>query len=241
MSGMVGHPPSVPMTRTQRHNLLRCFTAEGRFRRRLFREQLNREWETHIAPSFDQENDVPGDGELMDEEVAYDSMVAQRLAHYDSDYERKKSEFLDELSGASLAGSLYPDEVSGERATDSSPDAFLQRRTAELWAGLRRVYFGEVEGPESEGFLFDQSSAKRRLTQESEAEYRRELGNTLLRFRRPSPLPEDLNAPPPPIPSPDSDDEEEAPASLSQSVLKASSHHGQRYFTQFSAPNDSVN
>jgi hypothetical protein len=217
--GAMTAPPSVPMTRAQRHNLLRCFTAEGRHRRKLFREQLNQEWESHIAPAFDQENDVPGQA-LMDEEIAYDSMVAQRLALYDSDYELKKSEFLDELSGASLAGSLFPDGVSAERITDSSPDALLQRRTAELWAGLRRVYFGEDEGPGSGDFIFDQSSAKRRRTQESDAEYRRELGNTLLRFRRPSPVPEDLNAPSPPILFPHSDDDdEETQGGISQSAL----------------------
>jgi hypothetical protein len=159
----------------------------------------------------------------MDEEIAYDSMVAQRLALYDSDYELKKSEFIDELSGASLAGCLFPGGVSAEQVTDSSPDVFLQRRTAELWAGLRRVYFGEAEGPAAESFIFDQPSAKRRRTQESTAEYRRELRNTLLRFRRSSPVPDDLNAPPPPVLfPPDDDDDDEIPSSHSQPALVVS-------------------
>ena len=60
-------PLSIPLNRLQRHNLIRCFSAEGRYRRRLFRLQLEREWETQVAPAFDQENDLPGAEAMLDE------------------------------------------------------------------------------------------------------------------------------------------------------------------------------
>ena len=116
--------------------------------------------------------------------MVFDGYMAQRLAQYDSDYDFKKNAFLDELACATLSGSLYPVGVSDERPDDSSPDDLLQRRTAELWEGLRRVYFGELEA-ESDGFLFDQPSAKKRRLREAEAEYKRELVNTMHLLRLP--------------------------------------------------------
>jgi hypothetical protein len=48
------------------------FNAEARYRRRIFKAQLEREWESNVAPAFDQENDLPNEVALMDEEIAFD-------------------------------------------------------------------------------------------------------------------------------------------------------------------------
>jgi hypothetical protein len=161
---------SIPLNRLQRHNLLKRFNAEGRHLRRVHRAELEREWDEIIAPAFDQENDVSDGAMLVEEEVAFDEYMFERLARYDEDFEAEKADFIDDLSCATLHGNLYPQGVSEERATDRGPDEFLMRRTAELWAGLRRVYFGEVEdGPDLDDLLFPTPSAKkqRRRTQEA--------------------------------------------------------------------------
>jgi hypothetical protein len=49
-------PPPVPLTQNDRRDLLLRFNLEGRLQRRLFRAASLKEWETVIAPTFDQEN-----------------------------------------------------------------------------------------------------------------------------------------------------------------------------------------
>ncbi len=82
--------PTIPLTRLQRHNLLLRFTAEGRHRRKLYRLALEREWNSIIAPAYDQENDIPGTDALGDEEIAFDAYMFERLDRYDSDFDAKK-------------------------------------------------------------------------------------------------------------------------------------------------------
>ncbi len=78
-------------------------------------------------------------------------------------------------------------------------DVLLLRRTEELWAGLRRVYFGEVEDPLDPDDT--EPSSKRPRTRENVAAFKRELSDTLARIRRLEPsVPDDLNVPIPRLP-----------------------------------------
>jgi hypothetical protein len=45
----------------------------------MYRAQLEREWDAQIAPVYDQENDTPDGDALVDEEVAFDEYLFQRL------------------------------------------------------------------------------------------------------------------------------------------------------------------
>jgi hypothetical protein len=42
----------------------------------LYRRQLQHEWESEIAPAFDQENDRPNEEAMMDEEIAFDGFMS---------------------------------------------------------------------------------------------------------------------------------------------------------------------
>ena len=140
---MLGPPfPPAPLTKQQTRQMLKQFHAEGRRRRRMFRKELQRDWESQVSPAFDQENDHPdAKWNLIDEESAYHDFMSSSLARFDDDLTSKRVAFLDDLSCASLTSD------NGQRsfATPDVPDALILARTAELWAGLRRVYFGEVE------------------------------------------------------------------------------------------------
>jgi hypothetical protein len=42
--------PAIPLNRVHCHNLVRRFNAEARHRRRIFKAQLERDWESNVAP-----------------------------------------------------------------------------------------------------------------------------------------------------------------------------------------------
>jgi hypothetical protein len=130
-----GDRVSVPLTREQKRMMMKRFNVEGRIRRRALRIQLTRDWEMNVAPALDHENDHPDTEVLMDEQVAFDEFMSERLIRHDLDFEAKKEEFLDDLSYPGLPSSIRLDRVP----TDNTPDELLLRRTAERWAGLRRV------------------------------------------------------------------------------------------------------
>jgi hypothetical protein len=146
---------------------------------------MEREWESQVAPAFDQENDDPRADTLGGEEIAHDSFMYERLARFDSDYELKKEDFVDTLSRA--------EGITHELLTDATPDVLLLQRTAELWAGLRRVYFGEVED------LSDSDdtapSPKRPRTRENVREFKREIDELRSHIRQEKSVPDDLNVP----------------------------------------------
>jgi hypothetical protein len=131
--------------------------------------------------------------------------------------QRKLIDFIDDLSCAGLPGSICPQGVSAEHATDRGPDAFLARRTAELWAGLRRVYYGEVEdSPDLDDLLFPSEPSvkkQKRRTREAVMEFKRDIEETRAWIRQePPPVPNDLNAPPPILPPrPADDDDDDSP------------------------------
>ena len=121
---LAGERLLVPIDKQQRTLLLRKFIAEGRYRRRMYRSELEREWESQIAPSYDQENDFSGSEVLVDEEIAFDGFMAERLARYDLDFDEKRENFLDDLTWAALPDRLISKSESGKRP-DSSPDELL--------------------------------------------------------------------------------------------------------------------
>jgi hypothetical protein len=94
--------PVIPLTSTQLRLMKQRFRAEGRRRRRLFRIKLQQEWSSQVGPSYDQENGDPQAEALMDEEIVYDSYVAEHLAQFDDDFEMQKEDFLHTLSCAGL-------------------------------------------------------------------------------------------------------------------------------------------
>jgi hypothetical protein len=130
--------PPTPLTKQQKRQMLKQCHAEGRRRRRMFRKELQRDWESQVAPAFDQENDHP-DVKLIDEESAYYDFMSSHLARYDDDLALKKVDFLDDLSCTSLSHDLLPGNVTRTLVTNDTPDALVLERTAALWAGLRRV------------------------------------------------------------------------------------------------------
>jgi hypothetical protein len=122
----------------------------------------------------------------MDEEIAFDGYMCQRLAQFDSDLALKKEGFIDEVCCDSLPGRLFPNGVSEERPTDKGPDEFLLRRTQELWAGLRRVYFGEIEDlSDSDESRSDGPSRKKPTTRQSTMDFKEEIGEIRARIRGP--------------------------------------------------------
>ena len=214
MLGPVGIDlPPGPLSKDARR-VMRRFKAEGRYQRRKFRAALERDWESNVAPAFDQENDHPDKKYLVGEQAAYEDFMSQRLAQHDQDFEMKKEGFIDDLRCTTLDVDLFPGGLSPDMTSDSHSDDLLLRRTAALWAGLRRVYFGEVEDSvESEG---REPSAKKPRNRQTVADFKRDIRETQLRIRYfPPRVPDDLNIPFPPLPRrPDGDEDDGVSPSL---------------------------
>ncbi len=134
-----------------------------------------------------------------------------------------------------------PDAVSEEKSTDTGPDELLMRRTNELWAGLRRVYFGEVEDPSDS----DDSgpSAKKPRTRENVAEFKREIAETLERIRHFEPrVPDALDPPIRLLPHRRDNDEDEDPDPLRVIVPSAPDDYlADEFVSESSLPRDASN
>ncbi len=186
--------PPAPLNSHQRRQMIKRFNTESRRRRRLFKKELQRDWESQVAPAFDQENGNPEADTLLDEEVAYHDFMSCGLDRFDEDLVSKKDDFLDDLRHASLLYGLTPDRGSRSTTMKEIPDALLLQRTEELWAGLRRVYFGEVE--ESSDPLNSEPIPR---TRQSVMDFKAEIAETRARIRQQRPrVPEALNLPFPP-------------------------------------------
>ena len=118
-----------------------------------------------------------------------------RLDRFDEDIEHKREGFLDDLSYATLLQDIMPHGRShnlGAGATArvyfGPPDDLMLERTAQLWAGLRRVYFGEVEDPT------DSSDGQpKSRTRQTVKDFKAEISETRDRIRRRAPrLPDGL-------------------------------------------------
>jgi hypothetical protein len=183
--------PPEPLNKQQQRLMVKRFNAESRRRRRLFKKELQRDWESQVAPAFDQENGNPAADSLLDEEVAYHDFMTCRLDRFDEDLVCKKDYFLDDLRHASLSYGLTPDGGSRSLIKGDLPDELVLQRTAELWAGLRRVYFGEVE--ESSDPLNAEPIPR---TRQSMLDFKAEIAETRARIRQRVPrAPDALNLP----------------------------------------------
>ncbi len=192
------------------------FNAEGRYQRRLFREKTRQEWESTIAPVFDQENT---DGQLA-LYASFEDFLWLRLSQYDSEFAERKESFVDDLRCAALSMDTSPDGISEERAEGKHADELRKRLTNELWAGLRRVYFGELEDEPGMKGLNDAKGrpespdSRKRWRQQAAREFKSEIEDTRARYR--GLVPDDLNCPPPflicrPDDSSEDDDTEQIP------------------------------
>jgi hypothetical protein len=83
---------------------------------------LQREWESQVAPAYDQENECPGAEALVDEEIAFDNFMSERLNRFDSDLEVKKASFLDDLFYAALPGNYAMNQEAKMEPESDSED-----------------------------------------------------------------------------------------------------------------------
>ncbi len=193
-----------------------------------------------MAPRFDQENDDPDGTQLLDEEIVFDGYMHQRLAQFDDDLEIAKEDFIETLYYAALPVRDSSDEGSTGKSTATGPDELLLRRTNELWAGLRRVYFGEVESPSDSDDAGP--SAKRPRTRENVAEFKREIAETLKRIRHFEPrVPDALDPPIQLLPHRRENDDDEDPDPLSVLVLSAPEDYSTEFVSESSLPRDASN
>jgi hypothetical protein len=86
-------------------------------------------------------------GGILDVNVAFDEFLSLQLNKYDSDLCDNKRLFLDEIHR----------RKGGVTSEVDISDELRQKRTVVLWAGLRRVFFHEVE-PESDDSVMEGAS-----------------------------------------------------------------------------------
>jgi hypothetical protein len=174
--------PESQVTRRERTELLKKFRAEQKLDRRRFKMEVKETWEAEMADNKenflhaeDSKDDLtlprfPVDAE--DAAEAYENYFFDRLLQYDRD----SADLL-----AAFRSSLHVVPSWNTQQERVNP-ALIQNRTAALWEGLRRVYFGEKE---SEPSLRDQELSQ----EEVMANLRREIEEIEepLRRRRPPP------------------------------------------------------
>jgi hypothetical protein len=129
----------IPVSPRIRRDLMRLFRGEARFARKAYRALAKREWDSSVV-SVDKENrDDCSSRYGSDEEDAYDDFIVFRLQDFDREAAVKKMIFRASLRTAPGTG---PDV-----AEDAQSASLREQRTADLWEGLRRVYFNENETP----------------------------------------------------------------------------------------------
>ena len=130
------------VSRLERAALLRKFKSEQRVCRRRYRASVRGMWDADIAdekenrPLQDEERGVealtPRPFDPEESEEAFENFLFDRMMVYDGDAAFQLVRFR-----ASLR--VVPERLGG-------PDpALIHIRTANLWEGLRRMYFGEQE------------------------------------------------------------------------------------------------
>jgi hypothetical protein len=136
-------PDNPEVSRRERAALVKLFRKERRVSRRRYQLSVRTDWEAEIADDKENEHEEgkaslptpPIDPE--DEAEAFENYLFDRLAAYDADSACQLAQFRSSLR-------IVPERLGGpshEQRYD---------RTAALWEGLRRVYFGEDE-PEPVG------------------------------------------------------------------------------------------
>ncbi len=132
------------VTRRERSELLKKFRKEQKLDRRRFKLEVTATWDAEMAADKDNylhEQDPRDDSSLLrfpvnpeDEAEAYENYLFDRMMVYDRD---SADLLFDFRSSLQVVPSL-PTQVEED-------PALIRNRTAALWAGLRRVYFGEKE------------------------------------------------------------------------------------------------
>ena len=198
--------PWLAVTRRERADLLKKFKAEQKLDRRRFKLEVRATWEAEIADNKENclhEGDSREDSSLPrwpvdpeDAAEAYENYLFDRLQRYDGDSAAMLVDFRSSLT-------VVPSwNVQQERINP----ALMQNRTAALWEGLRRVYFGEKElEPSRDDLELSHEEVMDNLRREiAEVEER-------LRTRRPPP---DSGRDIPPLPRDHDDDEGGPPRSI---------------------------
>jgi hypothetical protein len=147
----------------QGNQLLKKFNLEGRNRRSILKARISQAWGIRINPTrvlaqspiegfVDPLADVQraldvflahrwertsaGLGGILDPDVFFDEFLDSQLSQFDLVLNENKQLFIDEIYR----------RINGEAVSPIvASDELRQRRTAALWAGLRRVYFAELE------------------------------------------------------------------------------------------------
>jgi hypothetical protein len=161
-----------------------------------------------------------------------------RLDRFDEDLELKRESFLDDLAHTTLSHHVLPHGRSHKLGAGATarvyfgpPDDLMLERTAQLWAGLRRVYFGEIEDPTDSN---DDKPKPR--TRQTVLDFKAEISETRARIRRRAPrLPDDLNLPPTVLPRPSDDDPGARPPSFIPDPSASPEEKDDRKFDQTSS------
>ena len=126
------------VSRRERAMVLKKFKREQRISRRNFQRGVRATWESEIADDKENEQGTGQEslpGQLIDPEVeeeAFENYLFDRMERFDEDAALQLGRFRATLR-------IVPESLGG-------PGLVLrQGRTAALWEGLRRVYFGTQE------------------------------------------------------------------------------------------------
>jgi hypothetical protein len=131
-------PANPEVSRRERAVLLKMFRKEQRVPRRRYQVSVRSSWDAEIA---DDKENVKEEGQDVlptppidpeDEAEAFENYLFDRMTAYDADSACQLAQFRSSLR-------IVPERLGGP-----SP-ALRHERTAALWEGLRRVYFGEDE------------------------------------------------------------------------------------------------
>jgi hypothetical protein len=206
------------VTRRERFELLRKFRTEQKLRRRSFKLQVKETWDAEMAENkenFLHEGDSKEDSSLPrfpvsaeDAAEAYENYFFDRMQQYDRDAADLLVDF---------RSSLHVVPSWNDQQERVNP-VLMERRTNNLWEGLRRVYFEEKEAEPSHD---DQDFSHEEVMDN----LRREIAEIDERLRRRRPPP-DSGRSLPPLPRDDGDDGGEPPRSVAHTNVHPDPRHG---------------
>jgi hypothetical protein len=173
------HDRIIRATPVEIKRLKANFRNEARRERVLYRDSISREWELVYSSLGDKENLGEEYGEVVShfegEDIAYDEFVS----HFEGEDEVVSHDRMAAERRASFYSSFEAHSPPHRTPTQQAQSAkLLQNRADELWAGLRRVYFGEHEAERVTAE--DHAAGNEALREEI-----RELMERLARRRRP--------------------------------------------------------
>jgi hypothetical protein len=131
----------IRVSPAEKRELRANFKREARLARSQFKEQLVQEWVVAYPSMGDKENlrhdqDSSSHAQFDNDDYAYDHFVSVRMEAHDRWAAERKAIFV-----RSLTTLRTPTEDQTSHAA-----MLRQNLTKALWEGLRRVFFGEIEG-----------------------------------------------------------------------------------------------